>query len=35
MGDHEGFRVEVGVGDGVHRVDLGVVLHLQVVVAGV
>ena len=35
MGNHEGFRVEVSVGDGVHSVDLGVVFHPHVVVAGV
>ena len=35
MGNHEGLGVEVSVGDGVHGVDLGVVLHPHVVVAGV
>ena len=35
MGNHKGFGVEVSVGDGVHSVDLGVVVHSHVVVAGV
>ena len=35
MGNHEGLGVEVSVGDGVHGVDLGVVVHSHVVVAGV
>ena len=33
--NHEGLGVEVCVGDGVHRVDLGLVLHPHVVVTGV
>jgi len=37
MGDHEieELGVEVGVGDVVHLVDLGAVIHMDVVVAGV
>ena len=35
VGNHEGFSVEVSVGDGVHSVDLGIVFHPHVVVAGV
>jgi len=33
VGDHEGPGVEVSVGDGVHLVDLGIVLYVEVVVA--